>query len=195
MIDELRELVSMLESSMKPAEVVAYLRARYPEKEIKLVLDGLPYHVDTDVSVDEHGNRACHAYDIKNYYDGELVGRLRTIWTYWDAERSIVRDMIVDDGVGSMRRTIVHHRPNGEPESVETLAIESQLEKTSEVSPGIEGLPEPIIEAILEPVVVEQPVMAVEVIQEPAIIEVPLTRWQRFKKRAEKIFFLLPDDV
>ena len=118
---EILQLVIELGSSMASGETLSYLRkkTKFTEAQIKFALDGYPYCVDTDVTVDKYGNRERHAYDIRNYYDEKLVGRLRTTWTYWDAEKNIVKDMIIEDGIGDVKRTIVHHKPNGDPQSVE----------------------------------------------------------------------------
>ena len=102
------------------------LRARFPEDIVKALLDGLPYHITLEILYDKSGNKARDSYEIRNRYDGNLMGKLSTTWTYWDEKQRIVRDMTIDDGIGIKRRTIVHHRSNSEPELVETLVVEPE---------------------------------------------------------------------
>jgi hypothetical protein len=94
------------------------------EDGVRQLLDGLPYHKPLASERDACGNKVHEAYEIRNEYDGNLVGRMETTWTYWDQAGHIVKDMVVDDGIGIRRRTIVHHKKTGEPEWVETLIVE-----------------------------------------------------------------------
>ena len=118
---EILQLVVQLETSMDKVEVLAHLRTKteYTEEQIKSALDGYPYCIDTDIGLDKMGNRTRHGYDIKNYYDDKLVGKLLTTWTYWSEEKAIVKDMAIEDGIDPVKRTIVHHKANGEPDFVE----------------------------------------------------------------------------
>ena len=121
---QILSLVGELQVTMGTAEALSYLRreTKYTEGQIKSALDGYPYHVATEAAIDKVGRRLLDSYEIRNFYDGNLMGKLLTVWTYW--ETGSVRDMTIDDGIGAKRRTIVHHRSNSEPESVEVFAIE-----------------------------------------------------------------------
>jgi len=123
---EILQLVTQLEAGgIATAGVLDHLRnkTKYTEAQIKSALDGYPYCVDTGIQVDELDNKLAHAYDIRNYYNGDLVDQMLTTWTYWDTEARIVKDMVIDDGIGVKKRVIVHHKENSEPESVEEFTI------------------------------------------------------------------------
>jgi len=161
----------------------AELRAMDKEDIIKVIFEGETYS-DPKLVKDQYGNNVELVDEIRRKYDGNLVGRRVVRWTYHNAKEGTVKDIITEDG---KERAIVTHPLNGRQPALRRVPIAEPI--------PLEELSGTVVKQMPEPIVVEQPVMAVEVIQEPAIIEVPLTRWQRFKKRAEKIFFLLPDDV
>jgi len=159
------------------------LRAMDKEDIIKAIFEGETYS-DPRLVKDQYGNNVELVEATYRKYDGNLVGRRVVRWTYHDAKEGTVKDIITEDG---KERATVTHSLDGRQPTLKRVPIAEPI--PLEELGGID------VKQMPEPVVVEQPVMAVEVIQEPIIIEAPLTRWQRFKKRAEKVFFLLPDDV
>jgi hypothetical protein len=97
------------------------LRQQFPEETVRALLDGLPYHRQLESLCDAEGKRLLDVYEIRNRYNGNLMGKLRTEWTYWDNGK--VREMTVYDGIGDRRVTIVHRDEKGQPIEVETRII------------------------------------------------------------------------
>ena len=162
------------------------LRAMDKEEIIKALLDGFPHHTPTKETKDEYGNNLRRSYDVMNAYDGGLMDRIVVTWTYWDAPLHAVKDMTTEEGIRTIRRTIVHHREDGSCSEVEQFTVEV-AEPAPEVAEVVVGRIEVAPREVPEPTGWDEP--PEEVTAEP----VP-TRWEAFKKRAERAFFLLPKE-
>jgi len=173
------------------------LRAMDKEDIIKAIFEGETYS-DPHLVKDQFGNNVELVDEIRQKYDGNLVGRRVVRWTYHDAKEGIVNEIITEDG---KVRDMVTHPLDGRQPTLRRVPIAEPvpLEELGGMG-GAAVVPEPVLPEP-EPLILPVPLRAVEVTpepvitEEPAIIEAPLTKWQRFKKRAERIIFLLPDDV
>ena len=155
---------------------------------IAAIVEGQRIDTSLPIERDKYGNAIRQLQRTKDAY-GKVIEEKVIRWTYYgDGSTGEVNEIITED---AKERVTVKHTLDGAQPTLVRRVIAEPIPLEAEPEP----VPEPLVELVPLRVVEAAPLPAVEAAPEP-VIEVPQpTRWERFKKRAEKIFFLLPDDV
>lgn len=106
--------------AMRPNEV----RELTKEQLIEHILEGQTYTANEYRHEDEYHNATEQGWEIRDSYTGNLISKHRVVWTYHDAKKGTVNEIITEDG---KERTIVKHTLDGKQPSLIRRAIEEPI--------------------------------------------------------------------